>query len=300
MGDDGEAARADDRRRAAELAGELDYARGVLQMTRLDNPVVSAEMLAEQFAALGPTLSVAERAESDRTWAYGHLIVDEAQELTPMMWRLLARRAPGRSWTVVGDLAQRGSAAGASSWAGVLDPVAEGRWRERRLSVSYRTPGRVLRVAEAVARANGLPVTAVESVREGDFDPAVVARDLGDTAPVEKVVGRLLDESDDGTVAVVAPAAETPALTSALSAAWPGLVGDASRTALSVRVSVLTPEQVKGLEFDDVVVVEPAAIVAASARGLSDLYVALSRPTRRLVVVHGAPLPAGMDGLSRW
>jgi DNA helicase IV len=300
MGDDGEAARADDRRRAAELAGELDYARGVLQMTRLENPVVSAEMLAQQFAALGPTLSVAERAESDRSWTYGHLIVDEAQELTPMMWRLLARRAPGRSWTVVGDLAQRGSAAGASSWAGVLEPVAEGRWRERQLSVSYRTPGRVLRVAESLARANDLPVTAVESVREGDVDPAVVEREAGDVAAVEDVVGRLLDESRDGTVAVVAPAPELAALTKALSATWPDLVGDASRTALSVRVSVLTPEQVKGLEFDDVVVVEPAAIVAASARGLSDLYVALSRPTRRLVVVHSEPLPAGMDALSRW
>jgi DNA helicase IV len=300
MGDDGEAARAEDRRRAAELAGELDYARGVLQMTRLDNPVVSAEMLAEQFAALGPTLSVAERAEADRSWAYGHLIVDEAQELTPMMWRLLARRAPGRSWTVVGDLAQRGSAAGASSWASVLEPVAEGRWRERQLSVSYRTPGRVLRVAESLARANDLPVTAVESVREGDFDPVVVAREAGEPGAVEDVVARLLDESTDGTVAVVAPAPELPGLTKVLSTTWPDLVGDASRTALSVRVSVLTPEQVKGLEFDDVVVVEPAAIVAASARGLSDLYVALSRPTRRLVVVHGEPLPLGMDGLSRW
>ncbi len=182
----------------------------------------------------------------------------------------------------------------------MLEPVAEGRWRERQLSVSYRTPGRVLRVAESLARANDLPVTAVESVREGDFDPVVVGREPGEAAAVEDVVGRLLDESADGTVAVVAPAPELAGLTKALSATWPDLVGDASRTALSVRVSVLTPEQVKGLEFDDVVVVEPAAIVAASARGLSDLYVALSRPTRRLVVVHGEPLPAGMDGLSRW
>ena len=300
MGDDGEAARAADRRRAAELAGELEYAKGVLQMTALDNPVVTAEMLADQFAALGPTLTVAERAEADRSWVFGHLIVDEAQELTPMMWRLLARRAPGRSWTVVGDLAQRGSAAGASSWAAALEPVAEGRWRERQLSVSYRTPARVLRVAESLARANGLPVTAVESVREGDFDPAVAVREPGDTTVVEAVVQRLLGESDDGTIAVVAPPPELPALTKALAATWPGLVGDAARAALSVRVSVLAPEQVKGLEFDDVVVVEPAAVVAASGRGLSDLYVALSRPTRRLVVVHGEPLPAGMEDLTRW
>jgi DNA helicase IV len=300
LGDDGEATRAEDRRRATERAGDLEYAKGVLQMSDLQNPVVSAEMLVDQFAALGPTLTVAERAEADRSWTFGHLIVDEAQELTPMMWRLLARRAPGRSWTVVGDLAQRGSAAGASSWAGALDPVAEGRWRERRLSVSYRTPSRVLRVADSMARANGLPVTAVESVREGDFDPAVAEREPGDTTVVEDVVARLLAESEEGTVAVVAPAQEGAVLTKALAATWPDLVGDAGRSALNVRVNVLAPEQVKGLEFDDVVVVEPAAVVAASSRGLSDLYVALSRPTRRLVVVHAEPLPQGMAGLVPW
>jgi DNA helicase IV len=137
-------------------------------------------------------------------------------------------------------------------------------------------------------------------VREGDFEPAAAERAPGDTTVVEDVVARLLAESDQGTIAVVAPGAEGAVLTKALAATWPDLVGDATRTALSVRVNVLAPEQVKGLEFDDVVVVEPAAIVAASARGLSDLYVALSRPTRRLVVVHAEPLPQGMRGLARW
>jgi hypothetical protein len=102
----------------------------------------------------------------------------------------------------------------------------------------------------------------------------------------------------EGTVAVVAPRAELGGLRAALDAAFPGQVGDARGGALSVRVSLLAPEQVKGLEFDDVVVVEPGAVVAASERGLSDLYVALSRPTRRLVVVHSQPLPAGIDGLA--
>lgn len=302
VGDDGEAARADVHRRSQQRQAEIDYARAVLQMNlgQIDNPVVTAEMLAEQFAALGPVLTVAERAEADRSWSYGHLVVDEAQELSPMMWRLLARRCPARSWTVVGDLAQRGSVAGASSWSAALDPVAEGRWRERRLSVSYRTPGRVLAVADALARANGLPVTDVDSVREGDVEPAAARRAPGDTGVVRDVVGELLTSPGDGTVAVVAPPPELVDLAEALEKAWPGQVGDATRTALTVRVSVLAPEQVKGLEFDDVVVVEPSQLVRRSSRGLSDLYVALSRPTRRLVVVHAEPLPAGMDGLSRW
>lgn len=300
IGDDGESARADDVRRGQERAHELDYAQSVLAMNGLSTPGVTAAMLVDQFASLGPVLTVAERAEADRSWTYGHLVVDEAQELSAMMWRLLVRRCPARSWTVVGDLAQRGSVAGAVSWARALDGVAAGRWRERQLSVSYRTPARVLAVADAMARANGLPVTAVQSVREGEFDPAVRVRASGEVQPVCEVVATLLTASDEGTVAVVVPASELAAVSAVLEAGWPGQVGDARRSALTVRVSVLAPEQVKGLEFDDVVVVEPAAIVAGSPRGLSDLYVSLSRPTRRLVVVHSDPLPLGMDGLVRW
>jgi DNA helicase IV len=299
VGDDGEAARAEASARSAERAAELEYARGVLGMTGLqspDAPGISAEMLADQFAATGPALSVAERAEADRTWTFGHLVVDEAQELSPMMWRLLSRRCPARSWTVVGDLAQRGSAAGASSWGAALDAEARGRWRERRLSVSYRTPARVMAVADAMARANGLPLTPVESVREGDLAPVRRERAAAEAGPVVDVVRELLG-SGEGTVAVVAPSRELSGLRPALDAAFPGEVGDARGGALAVRVSLLAPEQVKGLEFDDVVVVEPAAVVAASERGLSDLYVALSRPTRRLVVVHHDPLPAGMEQL---
>ena len=299
IGDDGEAARAEASARSAERAAELEYARGVLGMTGLqspDAPGISAEMLADQFAATSSALSVAERAEADRTWAFGHLVVDEAQELSPMMWRLLARRCPARSWTVVGDLAQRGSAAGASSWGAALDAEARGRWRERRLSVSYRTPARVMAVADAMARANGLPLTPVESVREGDLAPVRHERAAAEAGPVVDVVRDLLG-SGEGTIAVVAPRRELGALRTALDAAFPGEVGDARGGALAVRVSLLAPEQVKGLEFDDVVVVEPAAVVGASERGLSDLYVALSRPTRRLVVVHHDPLPAGMEQL---
>jgi DNA helicase IV len=117
---------------------------------------------------------------------------------------------------------------------------------------------------------------------------------------VVDVVASLLTASEEGTIAVVTPTGDVGGLTEQLEQRWPGQVGNASRAALAVRVSVLAPEQVKGLEFDDVVVVEPAAIVRQSRRGLSDLYVALSRPTRRLVVVHSEPLPAGMDDLIRW
>ncbi|HEX8496862.1 MAG TPA: DNA/RNA helicase domain-containing protein, partial [Actinomycetales bacterium] len=300
LGDDGEAARAQAHHRKAERSAELEYARGVLEMTGDRAPGVSVDMLADQFSATGPAMSVVDRAAADRTWAFGHLVVDEAQELSPMMWRLLARRCPNRSWTVVGDLAQRGSVAGAPSWAQALDPVAQGRWRVRELSVSYRTPARVMAVADGMALAAGLPVTPVVSVREGVHPPTDRPRQAGDDQAVVEVVRRLLDEATAGTLAVVAPTGLVGALTDVLDEALPGQVGDGHRRALAARVSVLAPEEVKGLEFDDVVVVEPAAIVAASGRGRSDLYVALSRPTRRLVLVHHEPLPAGMDDLAAW
>ena len=125
-------------------------------------------------------------------------------------------------------------------------------------------------------------------------------RATGDDEVVVDVVRQLLADAEAGTMAVVAPAAEVPALARALDAALPGEVGDGHRRALSARVSVLAPEEVKGLEFDDVVVVEPAAIIAGSSRGRSDLYVAMSRPTRRLVVVLYEALPDGMDGVDPW
>ena len=283
-----------------ERAAELEYARGVLQMAGDRAPGVSVDMLADQFASTGAARSVVDRAAQDRTWAFGHLVVDEAQELSPMMWRLLARRCPGRSWTVVGDLAQRGSVAGAASWAGALDHVAKDRWRVRELSVSYRTPARVMAVADGMARAAGLPVTPVVSVREGVDPPRARWRAMGNDEVVVDVVRQLLTDAEAGTMAVVAPAAEVPVLAMALDAALPGQVGDGHRRALSARVSVLAPEEVKGLEFDDMVVVEPAAIIAGSSRGRSDLYVAMSRPTRRLVVVHHEALPDGMDGVDPW
>jgi len=125
------------------------------------------------FADEGPTLSAAERAVVDRTWAYGHVVVDEAQELSAMAWRLLMRRCPAKSMTLVGDIAQTGSAAGAHSWAEVLDPYVEGRWRLTELTVNYRTPAQVMTLASAMLEAAGVTATAPRSVRDGDVPPTV-------------------------------------------------------------------------------------------------------------------------------
>ncbi len=248
-------------------------------------------------------LPVAERAAVDREWAYGHVIVDEAQELSPMMWRLLMRRCPSKSMTVVGDVAQTSSAAGATSWAQVLQPYVSDRWTERELTVNYRTPAQIMAVAQRVLEASGSSAKAPRSARETSWPVEYVAkgaqssgasRDLA--SGVGDVVADVFAELAGGTVGVLAPAAVVAGLRTELGRRIPGagtsVEGGASAGASGSRITVSTVSAAKGLEFDVVVVVEPAAIVSASPRGYNDLYVALTRATQRLVIVHSAPLPA--------
>ena len=115
--------------------------------------------------------SVAERAAADRSWVFGHVVVDEAQELSAMAWRVLMRRVPSRSLTLVGDVAQTGSSAGATSWARVLRPHVEDRWELAELTVNYRTPAQIMDVAAAVVHAGGLAVRVPTSARVGRSDP---------------------------------------------------------------------------------------------------------------------------------
>jgi DNA helicase IV len=287
-----EAARASAERREA-----LAYARGVLEMTGDAGGMLTADMLADRFAAGGPSLSVADRARDDRTWTFGHLVVDEAQEVSPMLWRMLARRVPSRSMTVVGDLAQTSSAAGATSWAEALDPFARDRWRVAELTVNYRTPARIMAPAAAVLAAAGVPVATPQAAREGDWPPVAVplpaAVDADPGAAVAAIVAAL--RSDDaalggGRFAVVTSRRALGALVAGVAKALDG-------EELAERVGVLDVDDVKGLEFDAVVVVEPADVLDESPRGANDLYVALTRPTQRLAVVHHRALPAGLDTL---
>jgi DNA helicase IV len=284
---------------AARIRRAEDIANAQAALRNVDTAIrPSAEQLADRFAETGPVLTVAERAGADRTWAYGHLVVDEAQELSPMMWRLLMRRSPSRSMTLVGDVAQVGSADGASSWGEVLDPYVEGRWRLAELTVNYRTPAQVMQLAADVLAAAGIDAPTPESVREGEWKP--VAQDItrGDTAAVADAVRAELELLGDGRLAVVTVLGAETALREALVAALPeGTVGTGADT-LDRPVSVLAVVDVKGLEFDAVLLVEPGDILAGSARGANDLYVALTRPTQRLRVLHSDPLPPGLTGLA--
>jgi DNA helicase IV len=297
LGEDDAAAHAEAQRTAERRRAETEYARGVLQMTGAGD-MVTAEELVARLGDPGSGLTTAERASSDRTWAYQHVVVDEAQELSPMAWRVLGRRNPMRSMTVVGDLAQTRSAAGADDWGAVLDPLAAGRWRVEDLTVSYRTPEQIMAVAASVLQAGGSSAVAPRSVREGRWAP--VATQVGAEGLAAAVVAAVRAQLADlagGRVAVIGTTAAVEQVLPTLAGELgPDRVGTGGR-ALDREVAALAVQDAKGLEFDGVVLLEPAELLADGPRGLNDLYVAMTRPTQQLHVVHTGALPPGMEKL---
>ncbi|MGW5635765.1 HelD family protein [Streptomyces sp. NPDC003832] len=289
LGDDDRVARL---RAERERETQIAYAQGVLDVSfasrtfefedKEDGDPDSSEVLsahdiidAERFAERHEEddhRSAAERAAADRTWAFGHIIVDEAQELSPMAWRLLMRRSPTRSMTLVGDPAQTAEAAGVGSWREILEPYVEDRWVHTRLGVNYRTPAEIMELAAAVVRAEDPDFEPPSSVRSTGVRPWVRATDDLPGAVAEAVAELTPAE---GRLAVIAPRELHRRLAARLDGVTPTEDPDLTRS-----VVLLTPRQAKGLEFDSVLVVEPAHY------GTSDLYVALTRATQKLGVLH--------------
>lgn len=264
-----------------ERRAEAEYAAGVLDLmvNRADmmddeDHLFAQDMLfgadlAERFTERD-TREVAERAAADRDWTYRHIVVDEAQELSAMDWRVLLRRCPGRSFTVVGDLAQRRSVAGATSWAQVFDPYVPGRWAYRELSVNYRTPAEIVRIAADVLAEFAPGVRPPEPVRACGVSPW--SRQVGaDELPGAVAEFVREEEGRPGTSVIIGP----PDVAGAVPAA-----------------------ATKGLEYDAVLLIDPDRILADGPRGAAELYVALTRATQRLGVLHRNPLPDCLSGLT--
>jgi DNA helicase IV len=246
--------------------------------------LVNAEDLAANFTETAARGTTAERAAADREWTYGHIVVDEAQELSPMQWRLLRRRCPLRSFTIVGDVAQASAAAAAPDWPSALTALTS-EFRLEELTVNYRTPAQITAAAEEMALAHGLAVTKSRAVRESEWPVDEVVVDAAELlSAVVDVVDEDRELDDRGTLAVIAPARLVDAQYDELAARFGASVGRAAR-GLRRAIAVLTPQEAKGLEFDTVVVVEANEIIAGSSRGVGALYVAMTRPTQRLHLV---------------
>ncbi len=254
-------------------------------------------LLDEATHVLGPRPRRSGRIdEGDEMRTYGHIVVDEVQDLTPMQLRMVSRRSLSGSMTVVGDIAQATGPLAPDDWSDVLAHLPSRREpRVTGLSVGYRIPAPIMELADRVMRAATPGLRPPRSVREDGEVPRIErVDDPSSLAPAVVAVARdLLGRQEAGRVAVICSDSMVDEMSVALSAA--GVAhGRAQTSALDERLSIVPASLAKGLELDDVIVAEPAAIVADDPQGLRLLYVALTRSTRSLAVVHALPLPDAM------
>lgn len=282
-------------------------------------------LLDEALSLLGPRHKG--RADSNvGTRAYGHVVVDEAQDLSPMQLRMIARRSLSSSMTLVGDIAQATGPTVPGSWADVVTHLSTRRgWKLLELSVNYRTPSEIMELAsEVLAQVDG-SLRPPESVRSSGRPPRVlravpspgaggllgllvqvVAEEmagladraaLGDPSSQASPSGTSGGDglapaysAATGTLAVIAAPSALEAAAGALSGAHFDFAM-AGREALDRPITVLSVDDAKGLEFDAVIVLEPRRVVAESSQGLRGLYVAFTRATQSLSVLHQEDLP---------
>ncbi|MEP6624101.1 MAG: UvrD-helicase domain-containing protein [Acidimicrobiia bacterium] len=220
---------------------------------------------------------------------FGHILIDEAQDLSPMQWRMLARRCPSGSATLVGDFGQASRPGAASGWDDVLSHLtAYDAPRRVDLTVNYRTPAEIMDLANRLLAVAAPEIPPTRSVRETGEQP--------EFRRVDDLIGEVSMTARDfsgrrGTTAVIAPEELHAAIVDSLSDIGAAASGP---DALDARVGVFDALDAKGLEFDHVIVVEPARLVPPDRAGLRTLYVTLTRATQTLRVVHSAPLPEAL------
>jgi DNA helicase IV len=251
-------------------------------------------LLDEARALLGPRQRRrrSNGVEPDEIRTYGHIVVDEAQDLSPMQLRMLERRSLNGSMTVVGDIAQGTGVWAHKDWDEILEHLPHKRPGQRaELTIGYRIPGPTMDLAAKVLRVAAPDLQPPDSVRQAGDEPRLLAVDAAELAARVAEVSREEREAvDPGSVAVIAPSTLVDHVAAALDAA--GIeFGRAARNGLEQRITLVPVSLVKGLELDAAVVVEPAAIVDEEAQGMRALYVALTRATKRLAVVHARDLP---------
>jgi DNA helicase IV len=259
-----------------------------VRWTDADAPLLDAAR-----EALGPVPRRGVMDDRDEIRTYGHIVIDEVQDLSPMQLSMAARRSLNGNLTVVGDIAQATGPFAPSSWNDVLRHLPDRRGsRIVNLTVGYRIPAQVMAIANRVLAEAAPTLVPPRPIREGDVPPAAIC--VGGPSAlahgIVDAVGDLRRNLGDPSIAVIVPTSLVASLEADLAS--DGLVfGRAVASGLDQRVTLMPVGLVKGLELDAVVVVEPARIVREETQGLRALYVALTRPTKGLTIVHAEPLP---------
>jgi DNA helicase IV len=267
----------DMRKRAADgILTEDEQA--AIQWVRIPRSLKAVKWTAADAVLIDEAAGLIERPNG-----FGHVVLDEAQDLSPMQCRAIARRTEHGSITLLGDLAQGTAPWAARDWADTLTHLGKPGSSVVPLTVGFRVPEVVLTMANRLLPALDVNVPGATSLRnDGELTLSQVD-DL--TAGTVEAVRHAL--KFEGSVGVIAAESRVPSIETALAAADVA-TGDAEH---DVRVSVLPATVAKGLEYDHVIVVEPAEIVEAEPRGMNRLYVVLTRAVSRLAIVHDRPMP---------
>jgi superfamily I DNA/RNA helicase len=258
-----------------EIAAALDEGGQIVR------DLLTPEMLVARHHGDAPQHSLAEMARRDPSWQYSHVVVDEAQDATPMQWRAIWRRTTGGSMTIVGDPDQASRPTDDTLVERIISGAPKAAIDHHTLDVNYRTPAGIVEPAQRLrGLRTGLPdPTSTRYVRTGAAPWTTTVESI-DAASVRTAVARALDDLGQiGRLAVVAPRRHAELVRAEVAA----LTDSETRRGaarLDTQVAVYLPTEVKGLEFDSVVVIDPALIEAD--HGWRQLYVTLTRPTRHL------------------
>jgi hypothetical protein len=237
----------------------------------------------------------------ERIPSLAHVVLDEAQDLSPMECRAIGRRCATGSATVLGDLAQSTAPAAAGSWPGLLTHLGKPGAEVRVLETGYRVPRQILDYANQLLGALAPGLAPARSLRQ-DPDALTVRQLPGGALPAALASAGAAALGDPGSTAVIAADDQVASLARALGAAGirPTVLDGSVDGLASGGLLVVPVTLAKGLEFDHVIVVEPGRIAAAEARGLHRLYVALTRAVSRLTVLHTEPLPGELLVPDHW
>ncbi|MFF2926132.1 HelD family protein [Streptomyces celluloflavus] len=233
-----------------------------------------------------------------RTHSLGHVVLDEAQDLSPMQYRAVGRRCTTGSATILGDIAQGTTPWATDTWEEALAHLGKPGSAVEELTQGFRVPREVIAYASRLLPAIAPDLTEATSIREsaGDFEIRTVAADDLDAAVLAACDEALTKE---GSIGLIAADARVPVLRAALEATGVTCLAPGEETSAESRLTLVPATLAKGLEYDYVVLDEPAAIVGGEPderTGLRRLYVSLTRPVSGLMVIHAAPLPAQLNG----